>query len=811
MCVSEPNPPVADIAAARAIVDAARARGRTALLESEGYELLRSVGVATPGYRFARDAAEAADPAIDLDGLPGDRLVVKVAGERIAHKTELGGVVVVRRDRAAVVEAIAALAERLGDLADGFLIAEFVDHDAGPGAELLVSIRWTDDFGPVVSVGMGGTEAEVVAGHLRTGSGIAIVAPGTNVDAATAAILARSLAVDLATGSRRGRPPRIAVAAVVDLIERLSALAPLVGPDGLLEIELNPVAVTAGGLVALDVLARIGDRPRPTRVDPPADGIRRLLEPASIAIVGVSSRVNPGRIILRNLLRDGFEPGRIVVVKPGTDRLDGCRCVPTLGAIGERVDLLVVAVSAADAPDIVVTAIEEDLAASIILIPGGLEEKAGTGALTGRMLAVLTAARARGGGPVVNGGNCLGIRSRPGHYDTMFIPAAKLAGPRGPADPVALLCQSGAFAISRLSRLRAIESRYVITVGNQMDLTVGDHLGYLAADLSIEVVGVYVEGFAPLDGVRFLEAARKMTAVGRSVILYRGGRTGAGAAASASHTAAIAGDAAVGRALADAAGVVVADSVGEFDALLATFTRLRARLPGEGRLAAVTNAGFEAVAIADSLGPLRLAEFSAATEARIGGILAGHGIDGVVDVHDPMDLTPMADDAAFADVVRAVLDDDGVDLGVVGLVPFSAELATLEGGADHDEDVTAPDAIASRLIRLWDETTKPWVVAVDAGDRYAPLRRLLEEHGIPVFPTADEAVRILGRWALAAGGGTRRSPRGSGRARLRSEAGSAPRSASARAPSWGRVAGTSSAPVSARAPRSASASGSAQA
>lgn len=745
----DPNAPAAAIASACAIVEAARAGGRTALLESEGYALLESVGIATPRYRFVRTAAEAADASLDLDGLPGDRLVVKVAGEGIAHKTELGGVVVVRHDRAAVVEAIAGLAERLGDRAAGFLIAEFVEHDTGPGGELLVSIRWTDDFGPVVSVGVGGTEAEVVARHLQPGSGVAILSPTSEIDAPTAEALARSLAVHLATGSHRGRPARIAVSKLHDLIARLSALAPLVRPDGLLEIELNPVAIAAGRLIALDVLARLGDRPRPSRIDPPADGIRRLLEPASIAIVGVSSKMNPGRIILRNLLRDGFEPGRIVVVKPGLELIDGCRCVPTLGALGERVDLLVVAVSAADAPDIVATAIERDLAASIILIPGGLEEKAGTDALTARMRSALAAARARGGGPVINGGNCLGIRSRPGRYDTMFIPAAKLAGPRGPADPVALVCQSGAFAISRLSRLRAVEPRYVITVGNQMDLTIGDHLGHLAGDPSIEVVGVYVEGFMPLDGLRFLEAARRMTGAGRSVILYRGGRTGAGATASASHTAAIAGDAAVGRALAEAAGVVVADSVGEFDALLATFTRLRGRHPGGGRLAAVTNAGFEAVAIADSLGQLRLAPFGPATQARIGGILAGRGIDGVVDVHDPMDLTPMADDAVFADVVQAVLEDDGVDLAVVGLVPFSVDLETLEAGPDHDENVAGPDAIATRLIRLWDETTKAWAVAVDAGDRYDPLRRLLGEHGVPVFPTADEAVRILGRWARA--------------------------------------------------------------
>ena len=80
--------------------------------------------------------------------------------------------------------------------------------------------------------------------------------------------------------------------------------------------------------------------------------------------MGVSSAINPGRTILQNLLRDGFDPARVTVVKPGVERIDGCRCVPAIDALPERVDLLVVAVSAADAPSIVTRAIETDAAAA---------------------------------------------------------------------------------------------------------------------------------------------------------------------------------------------------------------------------------------------------------------------------------------------------------------------------------------------------------------------------------------------------------------------------------------------------------------
>ena len=61
-------------------------------------------------------------------------------------------------------------------------------------------------------------------------------------------------------------------------------------------------------------------------------------------------------------------------------------------------------------------------------------------------------------------------------------------------------------------------------------------------DPNIAVFACYAEGFQPLDGMRFVAAARKITASGRAVILYRAGRTSAGRQASATHTATIAGE-----------------------------------------------------------------------------------------------------------------------------------------------------------------------------------------------------------------------------------------------------------------------------
>jgi acyl-CoA synthetase (NDP forming) len=325
----------------------------------------------------------------------------------------------------------------------------------------------------------------------------------------------------------------------------------------------------------------------------------------------------------------------------------------------------------------------------------------------------------------------------------MFIPASKLAPPGLAAAPMAIVAQSGAFTITRLSRLADLHPKVLVTVGNQMDLTIGDHVAHLAEDPSIAVFGVYVEGFRPLDAARFIEAARRIADRGDTVVLYRAGRTTAGARASASHTASIAGDVVAVRALARQAGVIVADSLDEFDDLVRAATLLHGREVGGRRLGAMSNAGFECVAIGDNVGSMGLGPFDGATAARLGSLLAGVGAGEVVDVHNPLDVTPMAGDAAFVALAEAVLASPEVDVGVIGIVPLTATLQTLVPGADHAEDVASPGAVAAGLVDVWRRTSKAWVAIVDGGPLYDPFVAALEAGGIPVFRTADRAMRAL--------------------------------------------------------------------
>ncbi len=110
----------------------------------------------------------------------------------------------------------------------------------------------------------------------------------------------------------------------------------------------------------------------------------------------------------------------------------------------------------------------------------------------------------------------------------------------------------------------------------------------------------------------------------------------------------------------------------------------------------------------------------------------------------------MSDDASFESAVRLVLSDENVDVGFVGCVPLTSALDTLASSAVDSADAFSEQSIAGRLARLYRETAKAWVVSVDAGAPYDALARQLGRAGVPVFRSADRAVRQLSRFCQIA-------------------------------------------------------------
>jgi acyl-CoA synthetase (NDP forming) len=99
----------------------------------------------------------------------------------------------------------------------------------------------------------------------------------------------------------------------------------------------------------------------------------------------------------------------------------------------------------------------------------------------------------------------------------------------------------------------------------------------------------------------------------------------------------------------------------------------------------------------------------------------------------------MAPEAAYEDVIRVMADAEEVDEIVVGIVPLTAALKSVAGEIDELE------SLAAVLPRFFAQVKKPMLVVVESGSPFEPLVRRLREAGLPVFRSADQAVRSLGR------------------------------------------------------------------
>jgi acyl-CoA synthetase (NDP forming) len=730
------------------------------LNEPEVYRLCDLIGLersASALWRPGDTTGEQAGWATAAVGMAadGNRLLLKVVGRDILHKTEAGGVrVVAVADGpeagtnliAAAAELHAAVAATVGrDEVEGVLAAAFVPHRANvPGQEVLLSLRQDPAFGPCVVVGIGGTLTEWYG---QSGNSTLIFpAAGLEQKVVAAALAAHPVLSILCRRSRLFPEAPVAVDVLARAVLALGELGQSAGPAQggawtIEEVELNPVVVSGGRLVALDGVGLLSRRKWPVSRRPTAK-IRPLLAPRSAVVLGASARgANPGRIILDNLRKSaGIDPARLYAVHARESEIDGIPCFPAVGGLPEKCDLAVVAIPAEGALEAITALVEGDGAEAIILIPGGFAE-AGRTDLAVAIEDILNRGHAGpGGGPVLVGGNCLGIVSRD-QYNTFFLPEYKLPFRPGLGQNLALVSQSGAYLVTFASNYDGIiQPAASISFGNQMDLTAGDFLAHFAADPRIDVIACYIEGFRSGDGAAFLAAARTARAAGKRVIVMKAGKTALGAKAAASHTASLAGDYAVAHACLESAGVTVAGTLDDFEDLIKTFTLLSGKAVTGSGTGIISNAGFECSTVMDSLDGLRLATFDATTRAVLDEVLPDFA-----HRENPIDCTPMTGTKAFAASCQAVLDCADVDAAILSSVPVTPALDNLPGdpGGAHREDLLGAESQPSLMIDIIRSSAKPAVVVVDSGEIYDPMCQVIARAGIPVFRKIDRAARAL--------------------------------------------------------------------
>jgi acetyltransferase len=544
------------------------------LSESDSKELLSAYGVPFAPERRVSTAEEAVQAATSL-GFP---VVVKLGGDRIAHKTERGLVRLRLADEQAVRQASTDLlnAATTEDGEVHLLVAPMV---AGT-RELIAGMLVDAQFGPTVMLGIGGVMAEVIAD---------VAFRPAPVDAKEARSMVASLRMQGLLEEFRGEAA-VNIEQVVAAIVGLSRVA--MERDDIVSVDVNPLIVRSNGdVVAVDALVELGER-NVSHVSQRArytdSQFRALFEPKGVLVTGAST--HPGKfgfVSLHNILASGFAGGVYGTNLSGEEVL-GIKTVADIDQLPDNsIDLVFVCTPASANPALLRACAKKGVRAAFLTSAGY-----GEAGDEGRVLEAELVALADELGILLAGPNGQGVVSTPVNL------CAQIVAPFPPLGQIAVASQSGNFVSSFLNYARqtGVGISRAVSAGNAAALGVADLIEWYATDEATKVSLAYVEGI--VDGKGLMSRLAAVTKK-KPVVLIKGGATDKGARAAASHTGALAANDSIFDGACKSAGITRAATVEEAFETAATFATQP--LPKGPNVVVLTTAGGWGVVTSDAI------------------------------------------------------------------------------------------------------------------------------------------------------------------------------------------------------------------
>lgn len=453
-----------------------------------------------------------------------------------------------------------------------------------------------------------------------------------------------------------------------------------------------------------------------------------LFKPRSVAVIGASRGMTAtgapklGTAAMKNLLDHGFG-GAVHPVNPNETEMFGRTCVGRVQDIDGNVDVALLVVPASACLDALRDCAAKGVKAAIVMSAGFAE--AGHAELQNDLLALARSAGIRLVGP--NTAGFVNLHHR-------FTATISMIGDMRPfvVGGVAFITQSGALGGSMLGRgmEEGVGFSHWITTGNQADLTAADYLEQLVDDPDAKVIALFLESVA--DPPKFISACRRAVEMGKPVIVYKSGASSVGAATSASHTGALAGSHRIFSALCRQHGLVQVDDLADLLPMARTFAwlgeRLDLRRQRARNIGIVSASGGICSVAADEcdLAGLCVPELSAARQEEIRGY-----VPEFASVRNPVDVTGQIRSSAtgYQDTVRAVMEDDAIDAGLL-LVTMVAEPRASFYGREIGKLATA--AIKPIIVT--------WAGPLGLAKEGYPM---LSASRVPVFASVRGAVRAL--------------------------------------------------------------------
>jgi acetate---CoA ligase (ADP-forming) len=447
--------------------------------------------------------------------------------------------------------------------------------------------------------------------------------------------------------------------------------------------------------------------------------LARLFAPRSVALVGATDHPsNFGGRVFRAMLKFGYK-GKIYPVNPRLQEIYGLACYPGIKDLPETPDHVGIIVATERVFDVLADCAARGVPFATVYTAGFAE----TATPAGRERQARLIEFARASGMRIMGPNCNGVIN---FIDNFAMTSTGAIGrARGAAGNVGIISHSGGLGqvtVMWRAQMTGLGVSYEASCGNEADLDTLDFARFMLRSDATDIILMAVEGFK--DGAKLQAVAREALEREKPIVVLKLGRTEAGSRAASSHTGAIAGVDDIYQAAFKQYGLIGVNTCNE---LYETAILLRnRRWPKGRRTASVAATGGNIVHLADMGADqgIEWAEYSAETQAVLGGLLPGYGSK----ILNPSDLTSLAtgEPAMFSRALDAIVADPNID-AIAPIFAFVTR-AQIETGVKFVRDCPKPAAMI-------------WVGACT--DDAQPTAEELVAAGVPVYRDALPCLRAI--------------------------------------------------------------------
>jgi acetate---CoA ligase (ADP-forming) len=382
--------------------------------------------------------------------------------------------------------------------------------------------------------------------------------------------------------------------------------------------------------------------------------IHAMLHPRNIALVGATDK--PGNYAERiwvNLIKYKYAGG-LFPINAKRETIWGVPCYKDFASLPEKPDHVLVLVPARFAVQVIRDAAAAG-ARSATIVTSGFSELQDEDS---QRLAVELQQAIRETGMAVTGPNCLGNLSAGENLFTNIDDRIVTMEP----GTVAVAGQSGAIvmAIRQALEDRGVGVGYMVTTGNEAGLETPDLMAYFAADPSIRVIVVYLEGVRNTKAFR--DACKAARAAGKPVIALKLGSSEGGRAAAMAHTGALAGSIETFDAISTREGVIRVRGLDELIETTECFAH--AAVPKGDHLAAVTLSGGKRGLLLDAFysAGMNFAPLKKDAHDKLAKMLGPGSIVG-----NPLDagFAAVVDPSVYMQSIKIMIDDPDTEIVII--------------------------------------------------------------------------------------------------------------------------------------------------